>query len=509
MSMITEQQVGILSKNGRFQKVLTAGKYYYPQILGYQLEIIEASGLVQPQSVPLAILAKDPNFCRLTAMVEITDTTLAAHYKDGRLSEIIYTSGRYYYWNILQEHSFLLIDLTTPDIAQEVPLSLFDHINKQFFIEINLAEGEGALVYFDNKLERLLTNGRYYFWNYLTKVTYKIITMNSPFISCVSQGLEAELLADYPAIAEKLAVIDVPDGNIMLHYVNGRLLDALPSGWYGYWQTSGDHTFRLLDITDAESANTLGDESETIFRVVDKKWYDRYDVASGEVGLLYRDNVLIKTLPSGRYYFWRYREKITLEIYDLRLQPLDITGQEILTNDKVTVRLNFTCTYRIDDPVALASGLQNYASQLYTFVQLVLREYIGQYKLDELLAQKEQIASKVLALLQEQNKFALTFVSAGLKDIILPGDVREIMNTVLLAEKKAQANVITRREEVASTRSLLNTAKLMDENHTLYKLKELEYLERICDSVGSISVSGGGDLLGQLERLLVSKKTEE
>ena len=90
---------------------------------------------------------------------------------------------------------------------------------------------------------------------------------------------------------------------------------------------------------------------------------------------------------------------------------------------------------------------------------------------------------------------------AGIKDIILPGEIREIMNTVLIAEKKAQANVIMRREEVASTRSLLNTARLMDENQTLFKLKEMEYLERICDKVGSISLNGGRGALAQLAEL--------
>ena len=71
-----------------------------------------------------------------------------------------------------------------------------------------------------------------------------------------------------------------------------------------------------------------------------------------------------------------------------------------------------------------------------------------------------------------------------------------------LAEKQAQANVITRREEVASTRSLLNTAKLMDENQTLYKLKELEYVERICENVGNISLNGNGNILSQLTAIL-------
>ncbi len=80
------------------------------------------------------------------------------------------------------------------------------------------------------------------------------------------------------------------------------------------------------------------------------------------------------------------------------------------------------------------------------------------------------------------------------------------MNTVLMAEKKAQASVITRREEVASTRSLLNTAKLMDENATLYKLKELEYIERICENVGSINLNGSGDVISQLTLLLRGKE---
>lgn len=80
-------------------------------------------------------------------------------------------------------------------------------------------------------------------------------------------------------------------------------------------------------------------------------------------------------------------------------------------------------------------------------------------------------------------------------------EIRDIMNTVLVAEKKAQANVITRREEVASTRSLLNTARLMEENKTLYQLKELEYLERICDKVGTISITRGQGVLEQLKEL--------
>ncbi len=61
---------------------------------------------------------------------------------------------------------------------------------------------------------------------------------------------------------------------------------------------------------------------------------------------------------------------------------------------------------------------------------------------------------------------------------------------------------ITRREEVASTRSLLNTAKLMDENATLYKLKELEHIEKICENVGNITVAGGNGILSEITKIV-------
>jgi regulator of protease activity HflC (stomatin/prohibitin superfamily) len=149
----------------------------------------------------------------------------------------------------------------------------------------------------------------------------------------------------------------------------------------------------------------------------------------------------------------------------------------------------------------------NYTYQLYTLAQLALREYVGSHRLDEILENKQEMSEFVFARLREkQNSFFVEFSDADVKDIILPGEIRNIMNTVLVAEKRAQANVITRREEVASTRSLLNTAKLMEENATLYKLKELEYLERICENVGNINLNAGGDVLTQLANALRGNK---
>lgn len=123
--------------------------------------------------------------------------------------------------------------------------------------------------------------------------------------------------------------------------------------------------------------------------------------------------------------------------------------------------------------------------------------------LDDILANKDELSRYAFERLKaKENEFFVEIIDAGVKDIILPGEIRDIMNTVLIAEKRAQANVITRREEVASTRSLLNTAKLMEENPTLYRLKELEHIERICENVGNINLNGNGDVLSQLMGLM-------
>ena len=164
---------------------------------------------------------------------------------------------------------------------------------------------------------------------------------------------------------------------------------------------------------------------------------------------------------------------------------------------------NVSCTYRTRDAVALVENINNFGQQIYSFVQLAIRELAGNYKLDEILEWKEALSEKIFERVKEkEGSFYVEFISVGIKDIILPGEIKDIMNSVLVAEKAAQANVISRREEVASTRSLLNTAKLMDENKTLYRLKELEYMERICDKVGEISVNGNSGLLEQLGLLM-------
>ena len=89
--------------------------------------------------------------------------------------------------------------------------------------------------------------------------------------------------------------------------------------------------------------------------------------------------------------------------------------------------------------------------------------------------------------------FGLELDAAGVKDIVLPGEMKTILAKVVEAEKSAEANAIRRREETAATRSLLNTAKVMEDNPVALRMKELETLERVAERIDKITVFGGLD----------------
>ena len=348
----------------------------------------------------------------------------------------------------------------------------------------------------DGRYVRLLTAGCH---RYPKTLGYEVTVV--PMTGVVKTGgIPREVLLRDQEFASRTAYVEIPDECLALRFVNNTYRETLSGQEALYWNVYEKNEFKLVDMTQPYMEQSL---SRIYIDLMPVKYYKKIVIKDGEVGLLYFDNHLEKRINAGSYYFWNYGREVTCKIFNMKIQQLDISGQEILTADKVGIRLNVICNYRITDPERLVEMVDGASGQLYTYAQLALREYVGRFRLDELLAQKEEISRFILEKLrQKQQDYCVEVMDAGIKDIILPGEIREIMNTVLIAEKKAQANVIMRREEVASTRSLLNTARLMDENQTLFKLKEMEYLERICDKVGNITVSGGRGVLEQLSELM-------
>ena len=178
----------------------------------------------------------------------------------------------------------------------------------------------------------------------------------------------------------------------------------------------------------------------------------------------------------------------------MRLQSMEVSGQEILTKDRVSLRLNLTAAFRVVNPQAVMFKVNDYNGFVYRELQLALRESVGAETLDALLEDKDSLNQVISDRVKQRfENFGITLGSVGVKDIILPGDMKAILNRVVEAQKVAEANLINRREETQAMRSLHNTAKMMENNPILLRLKELEALERITDRIGQINVYGGLD----------------
>lgn len=360
--------------------------------------------------------------------------------------------------------------------------------------KVIINENQRGLLFKNGKYVKMLEAGKYF--SYGGK-EIEVLNLDQPIIS---DKCALDIILGDKMVANNVSVIEVADEELALHFVNGKFASVLRHGKYAFWSLIDKHEYKIVDISTPEVS---ADVPEYIFTKIPSIYYTKVEVLEYQKARLYFNQKFIKILDAGTYYFWKNGVKIDVGFVDTRLTQMDITGQEILTQDKVSLRINFVCNYRVTDYVKILTEIDDFAEQMHVAAQLALREYVGKYKLDEILENKTQMSEFVFAKLKEKEKeLFVEITDAGVKDIILPGEIREIMNTVLVAEKRAQANVITRREEVASTRSLLNTAKLMDENQTLYKLKELEYVERICENVGNINLNGNTDVLSQLTGIL-------
>jgi len=366
-------------------------------------------------------------------------------------------------------------------------------------MKVLIKNDERCLLFRDGNYIKCLKPGKYTL-NPFLKYDLVISDVNKPFDSA---GKNINIFLEDQELLKELTVVDVKDYEIAVHFEDDKLVDVLKAGKYAYWSALKKHEFKIVDTRNPEINKDIDASIYSNPKLANYVVF--VEVGYAEKGVLYYNHVFQKIMEPGKYYFWRSPVQVSFKNIDLRQQQLDMTGQEIMTEDKITLRLNFVCQYRIIDPLKIME-IKSFEDQIYIVMQLILREYVGSLKLDDLLQKKQEIANYALGKLKEKsNEYGVEFLYAGVKDIILPGDIKEILNTVLIAEKKAQANVITRREEIASTRSLLNTAKLMEENQTLYRLKELEFLEKICEKIGNVSLTGGGSLLEQLNMLLANK----
>lgn len=289
--------------------------------------------------------------------------------------------------------------------------------------------------------------------------------------------------------------LEVPWRHVALVTADGRPRTVLEAGRWLLWQLREKVEATVHDTTPLRS--TLPEAvwpmvPETVQRAVVVLPYERV--------VLYVDGEVVEVLGPGRHAVNVGGREVAMVRVDLREQELQIAGQDVMTADKVTLRVNLLVRYRVVDPGLALSAVTNVRDALYGEAQMAARRLVSHQTLDQLLEVRDGVATRMLDEVRTRaTGWGLEVGALDVKDVVLPGEMRTILNQVIEAEKRAAAMVVLRREETAATRSLANTAKLLEQNPVLVRLKELEALERMADKVGTITVLAAPDqLLGTL-----------
>jgi len=369
--------------------------------------------------------------------------------------------------------------------------------------KVVVGDGERGLVYRNRRFERALMPGVYRIVSLFDRVETRVFDLARTEF----EGRDADALIErLGAVLEQTFVLaDIGVDEVGLVTRNGKLEDVLAPGTRKLFgrASTGVVVERIalgddLAVPAAVAARLRQLGSLVRVAVV-------VDVPAESAGLVFVDGKLARTLAAGAYAFWNFRRNVVAEVVDLRVQSVEVSGQEMLTRDKVSLRVNLAASFRVTDAVAVRTRVAKYGDYLYRELQFGLRKAVASKTLDELLGDKASLDGDIFAYVRGSiGELGLEVLGVGVKDVILPGEMKDILNSVVQAEKAAQANVIRRREEANAMRSALNTARLIEESPTLMRLKELEVLEKVTEKVDKLTVFGGLD--GVLKQLVSLKQ---
>ncbi len=356
---------------------------------------------------------------------------------------------------------------------------------------------EKGLLFRNKEFRKLLDTRRYLFLNPLVKDRVDIVDLREPWL----KHKDLDLIVKSGVLKDNAEVLDLQDFQRALIWIDGRFQRIVSGGLYALWTT---HRKVRVQIIDAREVRFNHPDISVILKSEGaKEFLQDYNVAEDNVGVLFRNGQYIETLPSGRYVFWKDIENVSIFQVSMAETSLDITGQEIMTADKVTLRLNAIVTYNVIDAQKSVRATKDVNQALYREAQLALRAVIGSRQLEELLAEKDSVADELKEMIAKRSDvFGLKIVSLGIRDVILPGEMKDLLNKVTEAKKAAEANLISRREETAAMRSQANTAKLLEDNPVLMRLRELEILEKISANSKMNVVLGEKGLADRVMNLL-------
>ncbi|MDR2704910.1 MAG: slipin family protein [Planctomycetaceae bacterium] len=351
-----------------------------------------------------------------------------------------------------------------------------------FWQKVKVQPNEYGLHFDDDEFKDVLKPGTYYFFGTKNKHRVEVSSQLLPWL----HNIKLEEIIFSGKLKGLAEVIDLNDDQRGLVWIDGRFNMVLEPGRYVYWLGSKKVTVEVIDATEIQF------QHKSLTQIVQtpsgKLALNQITVPPYHLGLLYYDGKFIECVPAGLYAFWKNTVEAKIVCVDMRERIVDITGQELMTADKVTLRMNANVGYQVIDAEKMARTIEDVQQILYREAQLALRNIVSRRELEQFLSDKNEIASEAESILNKRaESFGVKVLTFGIRDIILPGDMKDLLNKVTEAKKAAEANLIARREETAAMRSQANTAKLLENNPTLMRLRELEVLEKFA-ATGKLQV---------------------
>lgn len=182
-------------------------------------------------------------------------------------------------------------------------------------------------------------------------------------------------------------------------------------------------------------------------------------IPESSIGLLYEDGAFARELAPGKHRFGSFWESLAgtvtrrVTVVDLRERSVTIKGQEILTADKAAIRISLLVYFKVMDAKAALHHVTSYEERIYEDVQLAARRFLASRALTDILNDRNDISDAVRKdVASSAGSYGVEIVRADVKDLVFPGNLREIMNQVLEVERRSEAKLVEARREAEVTK---------------------------------------------------------
>ncbi len=457
----------LLSRDGRAQKVLPAGSWRVWK---------DAPWVIQPLPRQCVEVSGDPWAGQVpgSRLIALGPQERALFFAGGAFQQVL-GPGRWLYREAVGAVVVHRFDLRDPPamVPSDDPLPLA--VAGQYATTVS---ADPLLLVRGGRAERVLPPGSWRVW-----------TAGPWQLQAVPRAPVAITGDPFAQAIAGSRVLEVGPQEVAAAFVSGLFVACLPAGRWLSYEVAGELELQRSDLR--EEPRLLAEDDQL---PLENPAYTRGTSDAMTALVLCRDGKPVRTLGPGSWRAWAASRWSVKEV-PLSLQTLDVAAQDLLSHDQIPLRVKPAVAVRAGDPVRLLSQ-PDWLNQVYLAVQLALREVVSGRDLDRLVEERESLTAELRDRARGHlPEIGMVLEVVSVKDIILPGEVKDLMGKVTLAKKEAEAMAIRRREETSQTRQLANTARLLESNPVLMRLKELEAISEIAGKIDRITLVGNGDMV--------------